>query len=285
MNLNIAGAPLLGLRWARSLLRPGCQALITPQAVVLNPGGKTRPIVRQCINLSGTLEMQFAAAVNDVLQMMDVENLQGRRLQLVVSDYWARPVTLPIVGKPPGDEQIEIVLQNHYRRTYGDLMNGWQLCWAAQAARLVAVAWPTDGLDVLRGGLARRGCILAEAKPLTIDIASKALPGRVSSWLAIMEPQSITLVHQQDGLWQDWCVSINATDMAQTLSLQLARETACCGDKCRLLTLVNLNASTSVNLIRKTLIDAAWTLRVWPSTPTDASMGYRLSQIISGTVE
>lgn len=269
---------------ALSLLRPALHALIAPQAVVVETGAGARPLLRQLGNPCSTAEEQFGAAVVDLLQLIDDPGLHGRRLHVVVSDFWARPLVLPLQGKLPSDEEIDVVLQSHYRRTYGDLMDDWHWCWVVQDARLVAVAWPTAGLAALREGIAQRGCVLASAKPVAIDVASKVELEGVSSWLAIMEWQSVTLVRQQGGVWQDWCVMPGDADTAESLPLQLARESARRRDDCRTVTIVDLNGTTNLTLIRKTLVDAGWLVHLHATNETSTSLACRLSlAITSGT--
>lgn len=276
-----------GLVRALSILRPTCHALIAPDAVVLDTGGNGRPLVRQRRNQTGSLEEQFDTAVSDLLQLMDASGTHGRRLHLVVSDFWARPLVLPLPGTPTSDEEVDIVLQSQYRRTYGDLMDGWRWCWERQGVQLVAVAWPAKGLAALADGMARRAGTLASARPLAIDIASQALGQGVSSWLVIIERHSATLVRQQEGVWQDWCVMSGALDIAVSLPLQLARETARRRDDCRTLTLVDLNGAPNleriklVKLIKQTLADAGWSVSVRGANETGTSLACRLSQAIA----
>ena len=266
---------------ALSSIRPCCQTLLTPHAVVLDAGAGAPLALRLRSHPTGTLESQFCAAVAELLQLMDEVGLRGRRLQLVVSDFWVRPIVLPLTGKLPSDADIDIVLQSQYRRTYGELMDGWRWCWAVQDARLLAAAWPAAGLAALRDGMAQRGCTLAQARPLAIDIASNALGDDGSSWLAILEQHSFTLVRQQNGVWQDWCVTPCNADVAANMPLQLDRESARRQDDCRTVTLVDLTGAANTKLIRSTLTDAGWTLRLGPSNQTHPSVGYRLSQAIT----
>lgn len=251
---------------------------------MLDIGGGARALLHQRGNRSGTIEEQFDAAVADLLQLIDDSGLHGRRLHVVVSDFWARPLVLPLQGKLPSDEEIDVVLQSHYRRTYGDLMDGWRWCWAVQGARLVAVAWPTAGLAALRDGIAQRGCVLTSAKPLAIDVTSKVQLEGVSSWLAIMERQSVTLVRQQGGVWQDWCVVPGDADIATSLPLQLTRESARRQDDCRTVTIVDLSGTTNLTLIRKTLVDAGWLVHIHATHETSTSLAWRLSQALASGV-
>jgi hypothetical protein len=123
--------------------------------------------------------------------------------------------------------------------------------------------------------------VLTSAKPLSVDVASKIPIERGASWLVIMEHQSFTLVRQQDGRWEDWCVVSCGVDMAETLQLQLAREAARRQDHCRALTLVDLNGKTNLTLLRKTLGEVGWSVRVRTQAETEASMACRLSRAIS----
>ncbi len=280
------GSLRIGFNRALSLLRPACHALVAPRAVVLDAGGRARPLVRQRRQPSGNLAAQFESAVSDLLQLIDDSGSHGRRLHLVVSEFWARPVVLQLPGQAPSDDEIDIVLQSHYRRTYADLMGGWHWCWDRQGTQLLAVAWPTAGLAALRAGLAKRSGTLVTAKPLAIDLVAQAPMECRSAWLAIIEQQSFTLVRQQNGIWQGWCSSPVGTDsdLTQSLSLQLVRESARRADDCRVLTLIDLTGAAPINLIRKTLADAGWSPRVWSPSQSDASLACRLSQAMASGV-
>ncbi len=266
--------------WARAALRPSCHALITPQAVVLDAGGSMRPALRQCVSSSGSLEERFGEAVAALLQLIDDSGLRGRRLRVVVSDFWARPLVLPLMGKRNSDEEMESLLQRQYHATYGDMMNDWHWCWEERGARLLAVAWPTAGINALRDGLRQRSCVLASARPLAIDVASKALNDGGSTWLAIIEQQSVTLVRQQTGAWEDWRVIPAAADRSESLPLLLAREVVRRGDGCRALTLVDLTGTANVTLLRSTLTESGWSMRVVSLTEARTSLACRLTRSV-----
>lgn len=265
---------------ALAYTRPRCDALITPQAVVLDIGGSARPVLCQWASSVGSVEERFGAAVTALLQLIDDSGVRGRRLHAVVSDFWARPLLLPLQGKRPSDEEMEIVIQRQYRATYGDMMSGWHWCWEAQAERLLAVAWPASGLQALRDGLLQRSFVLASAKPLAVDVAAGVLADGGSTWLAIIEQQSVTLVRQQDGAWEDWRVMPADADMAESLPLLLAREAARRGDGCRALTLVDLTASANITRLRSTLSESGWSLRVTSLGEARTSLSCRLTRLI-----
>ena len=270
----------MGLTRALALLRPACHALMVPHAVVLNTGSQASPLVRQCHNFAGTLEDQFDAAATNLLQLVDESGCRGRRLHLVVSDFWARPLVLPMAGNLPCDEDIDAVLTSQYRRTYGDLMGGWRWCWDHQGERLVAVAWPAAGLVALQEGLARLGGVLVSAKPLAVDVAC-TMPRAVGpGWLAIVESQSFTLLRQLEVGWQAWCVTPGSADLAHNLPLQLARECARSGDDCRSVTLIDLLNTANINNVKAALADAGWSVTIRASNEAGASVARRLSQAI-----
>ncbi len=269
-----------GVKRALALLRPACHVLMAPHAVVLDTGSQASPLVRQCHNFAGTLEEQFGAAAVSLLQLVDESGCRGRRLHLVVSDFWARPLVLPMAGNLPSDEDIDAVLHSQYRRTYGDWMGAWHWCWDRQGARLVAVAWPTVGLVALQEGLARHGGVLATAKPLAVDVASALPPAGGPGWVAIVESQSFTLVRQLDVGWQTWCVTPGSADLAHNLPLQLARECARFGDGCRSVTLIDLYGRGSINNVKLALADAGWSVTLRASNEPGASVARRLLQAI-----
>lgn len=269
-----------GVARVSAFFRPGCQALVAPSTVALAAGARITTAPRHSRGTSSAIEKQFESAIVDLLQLMDDSGMRGRRLHLVVSDCWVRPLLLPWQGKLPRDEEIDLVLQSQYRRTYGDLMDGWRWCWALQKERLVAAAWPAAGFKALCDGLRHRACTLVSAKPLAVDVAGK-LPAELgASWLAILEQQSVTLVRRQGGVWQDWCVLPAAADIAEALPMQLARETARRQDDCRVLTLVDLHGGANIRLLRQTLDEAGWSLRVCSLNETKMSVAGRLAQAV-----
>ena len=245
---------------AMAWLRAPCHALLTPSALALEVGGRARPLLRRRDAL-GSLEEQFSSAVVDLLQMLDESGAGGRRLNLVVSDFWARPMLLPLPGRMPSNEEVDTLLERQYRRSYGDLMNGWVWCWELQGAQLLAVAWPAAALQLLREGLAARHCVLASAVPLAVGVAANT-GNAGATWVAIVEAQSVSLIRQSDGRWEDWCVLPKGADAALSLPLQLEREAARRSDDCRNLTVLSLAGVTEASAMRKALQDAGWSLQL-----------------------
>lgn len=271
---------LSAIHRALAVLRPASHALIAPGAVVLETSGRARPVVRRRDSQPGNLEAQFASAVADLLQLMDDSGAHGRPVRVVVSDCWARPLVLPLAGQKFSDAEVDVALQSQYRRVYGDLMTGWEWCWAPQGGHLFAAAWPQAGLRALREGLLQGNSVLAAAQPMAIDIAAKVLVTPASQWLAIVEAQCVSLVRQQGLGWQDWCVVPADAHAVDSWPIQLARESARRGDDCRLVTVVDLTGAASGASPRQMLTDAGWSVRVWSPVKTDASVGYRLSQAV-----
>ena len=269
---------LSAMHRALAVLRPASHALIGPSAVVLETSGRLRPVVRRRDSQPGNLEARFASAVADLLALMDDSGTHSRPVRLMVSDCWARPLVLPLAGQKFSDAEIDVALQSQYRRVYGDLMTGWEWCWALHCGHLLAAAWPQAGLRALREGLLLRNSVLAAAKPMAINIAAKALDAPASQWLAIVEAQSVSLVRQQGLVWKDWCVVPLDAGMSACWPTQLVRESLRRGDDCKLVTVVDLSGSASAAVARQMLADAGWTLRLWSPAQADASVGYHLSQ-------
>jgi hypothetical protein len=278
MSLQTPRHFLPALRRAWAGVRPACHAVITPHAVVLEASGRARPLVRKCSAQTGSVEAQFAFAVAGLLQLMDDSGAHGRPVRVVVSDSWARPLVLPLAGQKFSDAEVDVALQSQYRRVYGDLMSGWEWCWAQHGGYLFAAAWPQAGLRALREGLLQRNSVLAAAQPMVIDIAAKALVTPASQWLAIVEAQCVSLVRQQGLVWRDWCVVPLDARLAASWPTQLAREAARRSDDCKFVTVVDLCGTAGVAPTRQMLADAGWTLRVWSPAQADASVGYRLAQ-------
>lgn len=274
-----------GSRFDRALsyLSSSHYALISPHAVALDAGGKGRVRVHRYQPSGVAAEEQFRLAAVDLLGMIDASGAPGRRLRVVVSDVWARPLVLPPMDEMPSDAEMDDLLEPVFRRTYGDLMEGWALCWARQESRVVAVAWPAAGLNELREGMQRRGGSLASARPLAIDIAGAAIGSELSVWLVIIEHRSATLIRQQAGSWDDWSVipiDIDRIDVAETLQAHLARETARRADDCRQAIIIDFAGAADVNQVREVLVNQRWTVRIHTAGESGASMAARLARAI-----
>ena len=259
-------------------LRPPLHALLTPPAVVLELGAAVRPAVRRCAHRAGGIELQFESAIADLLLLLDNAKLKGRRVHVWVSDHWSRPLLLPLHGNRPADAEIDILLQTQYRRIYGDMMNAWSWCWDLQNSYLTALAWPETGLAALRAGLNARHCAIASARPLAMDIAAKANLPSQTGWLAIVESQSFTLLHQQNGDWLTWSVTHCGADLHTLLPLQLARLSACTPPTQTAVTLVNTTTEQNLDALRQALAQAGWTTRTWQPPQTNALRSFRLIQ-------
>ena len=265
-----------------SALHSPCKALITPQAVAFD-ACSGRPIVGpQHVQDATPLADKFSVAVGDLLSLIDQTKVRRRRLQVAVSDYWARPAILILPATPHSDEAIDTLLASHYRRFYGELMNGWRWCWSQHDARLTAVAWPADALDILQAGLAQRGCVLSSAKSLGLLLGAQLskLPG--AYWLVILERTHVTLMRLQNGALRDWCVVSGMADtasLAAQLPLQLARESARSGDNCRALVIINFDAATDLSPVCKNLLNAGWSSRVCAAAELSSSWVWRLQQL------
>ncbi len=248
----------IGLRWGMALFRGSAHALVAPQAVVFDDGVRARRLIRQGGHAVGTSEEQFAAAVQVLFGLIDSAGSHGRRLHVVVSEFWSRPLVLHFPGDVPSDEEVDAVLKSSYQRIYGDMTQEWCLSWSLKDAQLISVAWPAKGLVALREGLAQRAGILSSAKPLTLEVARAVLGPKESTWLAVIEPCSISIVRQQAGIWQDWCVIPGGADLAANLSTLLARAAARRNDDCKKLVVMDLAGASNGDLLRKALMGGKW---------------------------
>lgn len=264
---------LSALQRSSAYLRPVCRASITPQTVVLEVGG--RVLVRR---RSDGAEDGFGAAVSDVMQLIDEAGVRGRHLKLLVSDHWARPVVLTLPGGSARDKEIEAMLANHYRRTYGDLMTGWRWCWHLHGTRLVALAWPGAALLALTEGLTQRSCTLASARSMGMEVACCLPVEPGACWLAITITTCITLIRQQDGVLQHWSVVTDDTPLSITLPLLLGREAVRRSDACRLVLIVDFNAVLDMVTLRQHLLTVGWASRVCTANALAGSLAWRLHQ-------
>ncbi len=277
-----------GSGWLPSGLRSRAVALITAQAVVLDAGHKASPLARvlqpQSVRQTGSwtenLTEHLTAAMHELLQMMDDAHVTRQRLHLVVSDFFSRPAFIPVPKRPRHDGALLALITGHYRHVYGDPMADWRFCWQHHGGQLRAVAWPTTALSVLTNGLAKRQCVLALARPLGLEVATRlpSLPDAL--WLALISQQCASLFRLQRGLLQDWIVCTD-TCPSHSVPLQLARSAALRDDDCQNLWVLDLNCADDTALLRQTLTARGWTWHqvsptdltphwVWPLHPKTA---------------
>lgn len=268
---------------ARAALRAPCRALITPHAVVLDAGGKHAPWVQRCADGASAPELpdRFALAVTDLFALMDQAQVRGRRVQVAVSDAWARPLVVTLPAKPANDAAVDALLASHYRKTYGDLMTGWRACWSQHDTRLVGVAWPAAALDALHNGLAQRGCVLASARSQGVVLGAPLASEPGACWLALLARSHVSLMRLQSGVLQDWWVvsgAGDATSLAVQWPLQLARQAARRGDACRALVTIDCDAAHDLPAVRQSLLEVGWSSRVCASAELANTWAWRLQQ-------
>ena len=264
---------------ALAALRPPCRALMTPHTLVLDAGGGQPPLFEHSSLSAAAVEEQFSAAVAALLGLLDKSKVRGRRLQVAISDQWARPLVLTLPAKPQNDEAIDALLLGHYRKIYGDLMDNWRWCWSQHGARLVAVALPARALDALQNGLAQRGCVLSSARPLGLLLGNQLGNEPGACWLIISMGLGATLMRLQNGVLQDWCGLTGAADassLAVQLPLQLTREAARRGDSCRTVVIIDFDAVIDLPTVRKSLLDAGWASRVCTAAELSSAWVWRL---------
>lgn len=268
---------------ALTALRPPCRALMTPQTLVLNAVAGPSPLFEHSSMSAAAVEEQFSAAVAALLGLLDKSKVRGRRLQVAISDQWARPLVLTLPAKPQNDEATDALLLGHYRKIYGDLMDNWRWCWSQRGARLVAVALPARALDALQNGLAQRNCVLSSARPLGLLLGNQLGNEPGACWLIISIGLGATLMRLQNGVLQDWCVLTGAADassLAAQLPLQLAREAARRGDSCRSVVIIDFDAVIDLPTVRKSLLDAGWASRVCTATELSSAWVWRLRELV-----
>jgi len=271
----------LVLSRAFTALHAPCRALITPEAVALECAGKQLKLARPPGTPSDPLADGLTQAVGDLLTLLDQAKVQGRRVQVVVSDAWARPLVETLPDRPATDLAIDTLLATHYRKIYGDLMTGWRCCWSQHNARLVGVAWPAAALDALQTGLAQRDCVLASAKPLGVVLGARLAAEPGACWLAVVARAHVSLMRLQNGELQDWRVVSGMGDvasLARQWPLQLARQASSRGDACRALVIIDFDAAHDLPATRKNLLEAGWSARVCAGTELAASWAWRLQQ-------
>jgi hypothetical protein len=264
-----------------AFVRPPVDALIAMHGVVLSADSGARPTVRLVDPTSKDLVDQFSDNVSILTEMVQRMGVHGRRLHVLVSDYWARPLTLQLAGNKFKDDEIETVLKSQYRRQFAESMDDWTWCWERQGAQLAAVAWPMRGLKLLRQDVKARNCILASALPLSIDVAKQMVTVGDSTWLAIVEIASVTLVRQQKNGWCRWLVIPADRVVVENLGVQLTREAVRCEDECRRVMVVKLSGDADMSVCHKGLVQAGWSIKVCSPSSAQESRGYFLSRSIA----
>lgn len=269
------------IRKALSIFRNPAYALISPYAVVLDCEGLAKPRVQQLASAHGSVEEQFLAAASELLQLADDLGAHGRCVNIVVSDFWARPLVIPFPGRVPTDADVEAVLTSSYRRIYADMMQGWSWSWALQEARLVSVAWPSDGLTELRNGINNRAGLLRTAKPMAVEITGSVLRQPESVWFAIIEHFNLTLLRLNKGAWDGYLVVNSQADIAKTLVLQLTRETARLQDSCKKVSILDFCCTANLSAATRTLKEQGWSVHNCSSKEAGSSRAYRLMQSVA----
>jgi len=267
---------------ALTTLRPPCHALMTPQTLVFDPAGGQPPLFEHSSMIAAAVEEEFSATVAGLFRLLDKSKVRGQRLRVAISDQWARPLVLTLLGKPQNDEAIDALLTTHYRKIYGDLMDNWRWCWSQHGARLVAVALPARALDALQTGLARRDCVLSSARPLGLVLGRPLGNEPGACWLVILMRLGASLMRLQNGVLQDWCVVTGAADassLAAQLPMQLAREAARRGDHCRAVVIIDFDAVIDLPTVRKNLLDAGWASRVCAAAELSSAWAWRLQEL------
>jgi hypothetical protein len=264
-----------------SMLRPRCHAFVSPQHVVLDVGGKSRPLVAELESMPVALTDQFEAAMAKLLHLVDAAGVRGRQLSVVVSDAWARPAVLTLPNKAATDEVVDKALTEHYRQTYGDLMDGWKWCWARLDKQLVSVAWPDAGLTALRTGLLQRDCVLASAQPLGSEIVNSLSDASGSSWVVILARSCVTLMLIQEGNLVDWWVISVGTDPNASLILRLSREAARRSVVGRAVVIIDLHDENYLTSTLKALRNSGWSPHFATAKQLEGSMACRLHRLIS----
>lgn len=255
--LSLFGFPVLNHLRAR--LRPRLHALLSAQAVVLDAGANAKaPLaVHPLAPQSPAGPVSLDPAVGHLLRLLDQPAAQGRSLQLVVSDHWLHPALLTLPDPSCSDQIIQKMLVDHYRQVYGDLADAWCWTWQRHASRLLALAWPQAAMQALQSGLAQRQCVLTSALPLSLAL-TQGVPLPVgASWLIVASAESATLLRQDQGVLQDWCV-LQGTQLAQNVSTELARSAARRGDACKAVQILTLNAANDATALCQALLQAGW---------------------------
>jgi hypothetical protein len=272
---------LLTYKRGLSLLRPKCYALVSPKHVVLDVGGKSRPFVYPFESMPEAMADQFEVAMAKLLHLTDAAGVRGRQLSVVVSDAWARPAVLTLPDKAATDETVDKVLAEHYRKTYGDLMDGWRMCWDRLDKQLVGVAWPEAGLATLNVGLMQRDCFLASAQPLGLEVVNSLSNVPNSGWVLILARPYVTMLLMQEGGLVDWWVFAEGNDLTASLILRLSRESARRSAVGKTVVIIDFHDESNVASSTQALLDAGWLPQIAEVKHLGGSVAFRLHSLIT----
>jgi hypothetical protein len=268
------------LRQVMAYVRPTCYALLTPQAVVLDTGGTSRPQVRQCPENSLDVEQGMQQAVKVLLQMLDASKVQGKRLHVYLSDGWTRPMIMPLVGKASKPEDINALLQSQYRRVYGDLLPNWHIAWDLQQGRLYAQALPAKPWHALQQGITQHGNVLQVASTSMSTVVEQVMAQQSTGWIVQLSPQNMSLVYQENTTWQHWVVIPLIINQEAQLAEYVLREAARLQNTCQQVSILHIAAEPLAKQLEKELKTAGWQTRMPSSALAAQCQVIRLSQAL-----
>jgi hypothetical protein len=152
---------------------------------------------------------------------------RGARCRIVVSSAFARYALVPFSAAVVGREANEALAAHVFRRTHGERVDAWRMRVAPAQAGTARIACAVDAslLDELAAAARERGVTLAAIEPAFVagfNAALRRLPA--SCWLAVVEPDRLTLGLLLGGEWRRLAAQRLGEDLDRELQSALIRE-------------------------------------------------------------
>ena len=239
-------------------LRKPCKAWITPHAITLQGPASGNELLRIPLNFGNTPEKSLEHACAQLVDAWKKAGWQHRTLQVMLPDYWIRPLVLAVTAAPVEHHRALQLLQAQYRRIYGDAMQAWTITWHQIDDQLISMACPTGAIDLLKHGLMQSNSLLTAISPLSIPIL-KTFPDFDVDYLVLcIYDRAMSIVRIEKNKIVDWSnYSADAVDCL-FVSAQLQRYQARKADSCRNVKIVDISRKINTSDLSHMLDSHQW---------------------------
>lgn len=214
--------------------------LLQPHQVTVSPLARwpwqrsTRQQQMTCRNESADWRVPLASAQ----RWLHDNAVRHARVQCVLSHHFVRYALVPWNDRLSGEEERQAYLRHCYSQAYGEVARQWDLRMQSPAPDEPSLASAVDAdlLTALQTVVRDAGLKLEGIHPYLMVCANHSRPwvraGDV--WLVAIERGRLCLAWLQRGVWQMVRSCALADDELEqvlaALEMQLARESALCGD-------------------------------------------------------
>jgi hypothetical protein len=190
---------------------------LAPGEVALLAGGESRLLATEARTAASLLPLLDEALADTVWPR--------RRVTLVLSQQFVRPVLTPPPGKALAQAEETALVAASLREIYGDEAAGWRIAVHSQPPHAGLLGAAVDGafMQQLDDLLARHGYRNPSITPLA-SRAVRRLPSRFNGWWLGVEPGWATLLGACGGVWQHVAAQPLGADWRATLPQWLAAE-------------------------------------------------------------